>query len=417
MKKITCEMCGSSDMLKQDGVFVCQTCGTKYSVEEAKNLMVEVTGTVKVDNSEKIDNLYTIARRAKDDNNIELAQKNYEAIMQENPSDWESLFYCNFFKAKGTNMQNMQHNLHTLSNSINSTFRLIKDTIKEESRQLEIIKEITNNVNELSETCYESALIFYFQHNSLPFDDFIGWINSIVQLQEKMETSLAEYYPHESKEYRIDYLKAQIKYYKCEGAIDIGLRYGTMPKELLWYMPSVDSDEYTEKVESKMRELDPNSIQANSSINETKKDATNQNSNNVEHFSPTHKVYNRSERETIQDEINNLLRQNKEINQKIIVLQNGKAKTAVLGVSLLIVGIVFMLLSIILLNECGLFESFLMISFTLLFLIGGISHLAVYNKATNIKKGQETEIPTLQKTVANNSTKILELQKKLQNTK
>ena len=166
-----------------------------------------------------------------------------------------------------------------------------------------------------------------------------------------------------------------------------------------------------------MRELDPNSIQANSSINETKKDATNQNSNNVEHFSPTHKVYNRSERETIQDEINNLLRQNKEINQKIIVLQNGKAKTAVLGVSLLIVGIVFMLLSIILLNECGLFESFLMISFTLLFLIGGISHLAVYNKATNIKKGQETEIPTLQKTVANNSTKILELQKKLQNTK
>lgn len=36
MKKITCEMCGSADLLKQDGVFVCQNCGTMYSVEEAK---------------------------------------------------------------------------------------------------------------------------------------------------------------------------------------------------------------------------------------------------------------------------------------------------------------------------------------------------------------------------------------------
>ena len=39
MKKLTCEMCGSTDLLKSDGVFVCQSCGTKYSVEEAKNLL------------------------------------------------------------------------------------------------------------------------------------------------------------------------------------------------------------------------------------------------------------------------------------------------------------------------------------------------------------------------------------------
>lgn len=43
MKQLTCEMCGSTDLTKQDGVFVCQTCGTKYSVEEAKKMMVEGT--------------------------------------------------------------------------------------------------------------------------------------------------------------------------------------------------------------------------------------------------------------------------------------------------------------------------------------------------------------------------------------
>ena len=35
MKQLTCEMCGSTDMIKQDGVFICQTCGMKYTVEEA----------------------------------------------------------------------------------------------------------------------------------------------------------------------------------------------------------------------------------------------------------------------------------------------------------------------------------------------------------------------------------------------
>ena len=54
MKAIQCEMCGSTEMVKKDGMFVCQSCGTKYSVEEAKKLMIEGTvdvsgSTVKVD--------------------------------------------------------------------------------------------------------------------------------------------------------------------------------------------------------------------------------------------------------------------------------------------------------------------------------------------------------------------------------
>lgn len=46
MKQLTCEMCGGTDLIKQDGVFVCQSCGCKYSIEEAKKMMVE--GTVEV---------------------------------------------------------------------------------------------------------------------------------------------------------------------------------------------------------------------------------------------------------------------------------------------------------------------------------------------------------------------------------
>jgi len=42
MKKIVCEMCESTDFVKEDGLFVCQGCGCKYSMEEAKKMMKEV---------------------------------------------------------------------------------------------------------------------------------------------------------------------------------------------------------------------------------------------------------------------------------------------------------------------------------------------------------------------------------------
>ncbi len=33
-------MCGSIDLIRQDSFFICQSCGSKYAVEEAKMLMI-----------------------------------------------------------------------------------------------------------------------------------------------------------------------------------------------------------------------------------------------------------------------------------------------------------------------------------------------------------------------------------------
>ena len=84
MKRLTCEMCGSTDLIKQDGVFVCQSCGCKYSIEEARKMMVEgpvdVSGSVvKVDQSEKLKNLLSLARRARIEKNSEDAKKKLRA--------------------------------------------------------------------------------------------------------------------------------------------------------------------------------------------------------------------------------------------------------------------------------------------------------------------------------------------------
>ena len=94
MKQLTCEMCGSTELLKQEGVFVCQTCGCKYSVEEAKKMMVEgtveVTGTVKVDNSAAIDNYLSMAKNALESSNHEEAENYANKIIELDPTHSEA---------------------------------------------------------------------------------------------------------------------------------------------------------------------------------------------------------------------------------------------------------------------------------------------------------------------------------------
>ena len=39
MKRMICEVCGDSDILKNKGAFVCRSCGCKHSLEEARKLL------------------------------------------------------------------------------------------------------------------------------------------------------------------------------------------------------------------------------------------------------------------------------------------------------------------------------------------------------------------------------------------
>lgn len=103
MNKIACEMCGSIDLVKQDGVFVCQYCGMKYSVEDAKRMMVEgtveVQGTVKVDNTAFVEKYLANARRAYDKEDWEEVEKYYNMVEQNAPNNMEAVFFSAFGKA------------------------------------------------------------------------------------------------------------------------------------------------------------------------------------------------------------------------------------------------------------------------------------------------------------------------------
>ena len=115
MKKIVCELCEGTEFTKEGGMFVCQGCGTKYSVEEAKSMMREVEGSAPVStvapvtavpmgnpNQQQIDNMLLLATTAFEaDNNqeaenycnqvIALDAMNYKAwLLKGKAAGWQS---------------------------------------------------------------------------------------------------------------------------------------------------------------------------------------------------------------------------------------------------------------------------------------------------------------------------------------
>ena len=160
MKALVCEMCNSQDLVKQDGFFVCQNCGTKYTVEEARKLMVE--GTVKVDNTEKLANLYQVARRARDNNDSEGAAKYYEQIQIEEPTSWEASFYTTYYKAMSCKIGEIRSAAISVSNCLDTVLGLIRDHVADKGEQKAAVEEIVRRCRVIAPLLNKAAENHYF---------------------------------------------------------------------------------------------------------------------------------------------------------------------------------------------------------------------------------------------------------------
>ena len=154
MKKIICEMCDSSEFLKQDGMFVCQGCGMKYSAEEAKKMMVEddsepstdAVKTVKVDASDELNNLYQLARRARENNNSENAAKYYDMVLIKDPSSWEANFYSVYYQSMSCKIAEIQSAAIRLTNCEDTVLELIRDNIEDSGERFNAINTIADDL-------------------------------------------------------------------------------------------------------------------------------------------------------------------------------------------------------------------------------------------------------------------------------
>ena len=179
MKAIVCEMCGSQDLIKQDGYYVCQSCGTKYDPEEAKKLMVEVSGSVKVDNTEKLQNYYQLARRAAADNSVKDAAKYYDLIRQEDANSWEAQYYAVYFDIlSDTKIGEILNASYLLQNTANTVLSMIEaqanpDDDNSRSEAARAVVAVANDTEHLFVTMFEAA-----KSNASKFSDTDEVLNS-----------------------------------------------------------------------------------------------------------------------------------------------------------------------------------------------------------------------------------------------
>lgn len=165
MKAIVCEMCGSQDLIKQDGYYVCQNCGTKYAPEEAKKLMVEVSGAVKVDNSEKIENLYVLARRAYKDGNWNDAENYYSQLTVERPKDWEAQFYKGYCNAWNNNENNILAVAQKVRSILRTTFELINNELASSEAKKTAVDDVYVKYMQIDELLLSKMSLAGFNEN------------------------------------------------------------------------------------------------------------------------------------------------------------------------------------------------------------------------------------------------------------
>ena len=136
MKAMVCEMCGSNDVVKVDGVYVCQYCGTKYNAEEGQRLMVEMSGPMSVEGVATVDNLMDRAQEFLDRGDRTRALEYVDRVLD-----------IDIHNERAREMQRRleENELQTaiVLNSEGPT-HLIGDTTVSDSKYQEIVSELRN---------------------------------------------------------------------------------------------------------------------------------------------------------------------------------------------------------------------------------------------------------------------------------
>ena len=219
MKQLTCEMCGSTELVKQDGFFVCQTCGCKYSVEEAKKMMIEgtvdVQGTVKVDNSAFVEKYLANARRAKQKEDWEETEKYYNMVEQNDPTNIEAIFYSSYGKAKRSLIESDIYKRQATFKVLQNCVSIIDDNfdVDKEAEQKKIISQIKSDIFAMAGSSYVYNRKTN-QYGAVTWTDKNQTEALFISLIDEFITTLgniADKYPNKIRINSVDLLKAMIE--------------------------------------------------------------------------------------------------------------------------------------------------------------------------------------------------------------
>ena len=195
MKAIKCELCGSNQLKKVDGEYICQYCGTKYTLEEARKLMVEIEGTVKIDTSTQKNNYEKLAQRAYEDKLYEQAYEYYSKLLEIDCDNYMYIYKRGICAAWKSSLADFK----------------IDEAVKACKSALKVIKEENIKVNDKERLCNNMAaeinnvVSAFYLLSKQHYEKFWTLENSAVEYWNQVIKCI------ECEEYAIDLLK---DYYK-----------------------------------------------------------------------------------------------------------------------------------------------------------------------------------------------------------
>ncbi|MGM9991977.1 MAG: CFI-box-CTERM domain-containing protein [Candidatus Bruticola sp.] len=206
MKKLCCEMCGSSSLIKQDSFLVCEHCGMKYSLEEEQDPIfseADTTDPFVSDNSALVQKDLANARLAYNQEDWEETEKYYNLVKRNAPNNIEAIFFSSFGKAmlslSSSDYTRRDQIFNTLKNSIPIVIEGYNNCHKNKGNvpetEMASLRKITNalvkmntvkyvysetaNVGELGSRAWQEQLFFEVQQTFItriekiePYDAF-----------------------------------------------------------------------------------------------------------------------------------------------------------------------------------------------------------------------------------------------------
>lgn len=111
--------------------------------------------------TEELDNLYTLARRAKSAGNSEEAKKYYDMIVVKNPNDWEASFFSVYFGCTGCKINEIDVAADRVQSAVKVSLNLVKDNLGDTKEQKEAINTICIYVKSIAKLLANSATEHY----------------------------------------------------------------------------------------------------------------------------------------------------------------------------------------------------------------------------------------------------------------
>lgn len=171
MVALKCPACGADIQLDENREFgFCNYCGTKVMQEK---IVVEHKGTIIIDETEKINNLYKLARRQIQMNDYVKAKEYYDQILIINPEDWEASFFSIIGKVYLSTKGQVPVLVVELSNKIPVVINLAVASTDEPAKRRDYLDSIVTHTVKAYKTLYDNKVYSSNIEETRSFDRLI----------------------------------------------------------------------------------------------------------------------------------------------------------------------------------------------------------------------------------------------------